>query len=75
MGKAVFIDSTGGPEAFRVGERADPSPGPGEIAVGVGTLERLGGPPPCPVDGPEFHEIRGREEPIAIYKLRWNEGS
>ncbi|HOP20674.1 MAG TPA: quinone oxidoreductase [Amphiplicatus sp.] len=33
MGKAVFIDSTGGPEGFRVGERADPSPGPGEIAV------------------------------------------
>ncbi|PRP89946.1 Adenylate cyclase 2 [Enhygromyxa salina] len=44
-----------------------------EIAVGVSTLERLGGPPPCPVDGPHFHKVKGREDPVAIYKLRWQE--
>ena len=47
--------------------------GPGEIAIGVTTLERLGGPPPFPIDGPEFHTVKGREEPVAVYKLRWQD--
>ena len=47
--------------------------GPGEIALGVSTIERLGGPPVCPIDGPEFHEVRGREDPVAVYKLRWQD--
>ena len=33
MGKAVIIEETGGPEVFRVEEREDAKPGPGEIAV------------------------------------------
>lgn len=33
MGTAVVIDRNGGPEAFRLEERADAAPGPGEIAV------------------------------------------
>lgn len=33
MSKAVVIDRHGGPEAFRLEDRADAAPGPGEIAV------------------------------------------
>lgn len=33
MSKAVVIDRPGGPEAFRLEERPDAAPGPGEIAV------------------------------------------
>jgi adenylate cyclase len=47
--------------------------GPGEIALGVTTLERLGGPPAWPVDGPEFHKVKGRTDPVAVYKLRWED--
>ncbi|HLT40146.1 MAG TPA: adenylate/guanylate cyclase domain-containing protein [Enhygromyxa sp.] len=45
--------------------------GPGEIALGVPTLERLGGRIDWPIEGPEFHEVRGRSEPLPVYKLRW----
>lgn len=44
----------------------------GEIALGVPTLERLGGRIDWPIEGPEFHEVKGRSEPLPVYKLRWN---
>jgi adenylate cyclase len=44
----------------------------GEIALGVPTLERLGGRIDWPIEGPEFHVIKGRDEPLPIYKLRWD---
>jgi adenylate cyclase len=47
--------------------------GPGEIAIGVSTLERLGGQWAYPIDGPEFHDVKGRDEPVAVYKLRWDD--
>lgn len=46
--------------------------GPGEIALSVSTLERLGGRPGFPIDGPEFHSVKGRDEQVAVYKLRWD---
>ncbi len=46
---------------------------PGEIALGVPTLERLGGRLDWPIEGPEFHQVKGREEPLPVYKLRWRE--
>lgn len=45
---------------------------PGEIALGVPTLERLGGRIDWPIEGPEFHQVKGRAEPLPVYKLRWN---
>jgi adenylate cyclase len=45
---------------------------PGEIAIGVSTLERLGHTASLAFDGPEFHQVKGRDEPIAVYKLRWD---
>jgi adenylate cyclase len=44
----------------------------GEIALGVPTLERLGGRIAWPIEGPEFHRVKGREEPLPVYKLRWS---
>lgn len=44
---------------------------PGEIALGVPTIERLGGRVEWPLDGPEYHKVKGREEPLPVYKLRW----
>jgi adenylate cyclase len=44
----------------------------GEIALGVPTLERLGGRIDWPIEGPEFHPVKGRAEPLPVYKLRWN---
>jgi NADPH2:quinone reductase len=38
MGKAIVIHETGGPEVFRLEERADTPPGPGEIAVENGAI-------------------------------------
>jgi adenylate cyclase len=46
---------------------------PGEIAIGVSTLEKLGGQWAYPIDGPEFHDVKGRDEPVAVYKLRWDD--
>ncbi|HVI04211.1 MAG TPA: adenylate/guanylate cyclase domain-containing protein [Enhygromyxa sp.] len=44
----------------------------GEIALGVPTLERLGGRIDWPIEGPEFHKVKGRDEPLPVYKLRWD---
>jgi adenylate cyclase len=44
----------------------------GEIALGVPTLERLGGRIDWPIEGPEFHAVKGRDEPLPVYKLRWD---
>lgn len=44
----------------------------GEIALGVPTLERLGGRIDWPIEGPEFHPVKGRDEPVPVYKLRWD---
>jgi adenylate cyclase len=44
----------------------------GEIALGVPTLERLGGRIEWPIEGPEFHKVKGRDEPLPVYKLRWD---
>ena len=60
-------------DATNIASRVCGLASPGEIALAVPTLELLGGPPPWPIDGPEFHKVKGREEPIAIYKLRWRE--
>jgi adenylate cyclase len=46
---------------------------PGEIALGVPTLERLGGRIDWPIEGPEFHSVKGRDEPLPVYKLRWRD--
>ena len=45
---------------------------PGEIAIGVPTLERLGGRVDWPIEGPEYHSVKGRAEPLPIYKLRYS---
>jgi adenylate cyclase len=47
----------------------------GEIAFGAATLERLGGRVEWPIEGPEYHHVKGRAEPLPIYKLRWREGA
>ncbi|MFO7567581.1 MAG: adenylate/guanylate cyclase domain-containing protein [Enhygromyxa sp.] len=46
--------------------------GAGEIALGVPTLEQLGGRVDWPIEGPEYHQVKGREEPLPVYKLRWD---
>ena len=46
----------------------------GEIAVGAPTLERLGGRIDWPIEGPELHQVKGRVDPLPVYKLRWWEG-
>ena len=61
-------------DATNIASRICSLAGPGEIAVGVSTLERIGGPPPYPIDGPHFHSVKGRTDPIGVYKLRWQEG-
>lgn len=43
--------------------------GPGEIALGQPTLERLGPNPPFRFEGPFMHQVKGRGEPIPVYKL------
>lgn len=43
----------------------------GEIALGLPTLERLGGAVDWPIDGPELYEVKGHTEPLPVYKLRW----
>lgn len=45
--------------------------GPDEIAIGVPTVQRLGENPRYRLDGPSRHYVRGREEAIPIYKIRW----
>jgi adenylate cyclase len=44
---------------------------PGEIAMGAPTLERLGQPVEWPIEGPEMVRVKGREQPLPVYKVRW----
>jgi len=57
---AILVDHPGGPETLRIGEAAEPSPGPGEALVAVKTvgvnradlLQRMGKYPPPPGASP-----------------------
>jgi adenylate cyclase len=60
-------------DATNLASRICSAAGPGEIALGVKTLERLGGASAFRIDGPEFHEVKGRDQAIAVYKLRWED--
>jgi diguanylate cyclase (GGDEF)-like protein len=42
---------------------------PGQIAFSAATFERLGGECPRPLVGPDMREVKGCEEPIAVYVI------
>jgi adenylate cyclase len=73
IGSAHYLQYATIGDATNFASRLCSLAGPGEIAIGVSTLERLGGPPAYPIDGPEFHDVKGRDEPVAVYKLRWDD--
>lgn len=45
----------------------------GEIALGESTVERLGPNPPFELDGPFQHYVKGRVQPLPVYKLRFGD--
>ncbi|PRQ05377.1 Adenylate cyclase 2 [Enhygromyxa salina] len=59
-------------DATNLASRVCDIAGPGEIALGATTVEMLDGTSPWPLDGPFPHRIKGRDQPISVYKLRWS---
>lgn len=47
--------------------------GPGQILLSSATLEALGGRGDWPVGLPERAEVDGRDEPVTVHTLRWDE--
>ncbi len=71
IGSAQLLQYATIGDATNIASRICSLAGPNEIAIGVPTMQRLGEPLPYRLDGPSRHYVRGREEALPVYKVRW----
>jgi adenylate cyclase len=71
IGSAQLLQYATIGDATNIASRICSLAGPNEIAIGIPTVQRLGDDPPYRLDGPSRHYVRGREEALPVYKVRW----
>ncbi len=71
IGSAQLLQYATIGDATNIASRICSIAGPDEIAIGVPTVQRLGEDPPYRLEGPSRHYVRGREEALPVYKVKW----